>query len=84
MLFRSMLCCGVEEGDLIRGEGWTVIVHRDRFEMAIMNGVTFIIGSLNFSTLVLNGKQDVGDDDNLIGGQIRDLDAIEIGGEHII
>ena len=80
----GMLCCGIEKGDLIRGEGWTVIVHGDRFEMMVMDWVTFTIGSLNFSVFVLNGKRDVGGDDDLIGGWIRDLDAIEIGGEHII
>ena len=35
----GMLCCGIKEGDLIWGEGWTVIVHGDRFKMAIVNRV---------------------------------------------
>ena len=49
-----------------------------------MNRVTFTVGSLNFSALALNGKGDVGGDNDPFGGRIRDLDAIEIGGEHII
>ena len=80
----GMLCCGIKEGDLIWGEGWTVIVHRDRFELAIINWVTFTIGFLNFSVFALNGEQDVGGDDDPLGGWIRDLDAIEIRGEHVI
>ena len=52
----GMLRCGVEEGDLFGGEGWTVIVHGGRFKATIVNRVTFTIGSLDFSALALNGK----------------------------
>ena len=70
----------IKNGELISGKQWTIIVHWDRLQDTIVDGVVLAVGGLDFCFGRLNGIRDEGGNNEAIGGWIRDEDLVELFG----